>query len=105
MRPARSPPTPLRVRPKADYIMDSEVTTKVLEIVASVKRVDPSTISPDAAFEELGIDSLDRLNILFELENTFNIDVPDDEARSVVTVKDMIERLESYLQRRTAQGA
>jgi acyl carrier protein len=85
--------------------MDSEVATKVLAIVASVKRVDPATISPDAAFEELGIDSLDRLNILFELENTFDIDVPDDEAKSVVTVKDMIDRLESYLQRRTAKGA
>jgi acyl carrier protein len=85
--------------------MESQLTTKVLAIVAAVKRVDPATVRSDASFEELGFDSLDKLNMLFELENAFDIEVPDEEARAIKTVKQVIERLESRLIQQRNQGA
>jgi len=85
--------------------MDQELASKVIGIVAAIKRVPPETIRADAAFDELGIDSLDKINILFELENEFDVDVPDEQARSIRSVDEMIARLEEYVQQRGAKGA
>ena len=85
--------------------MDQELASKVIEIVAAVKQVSPESIRAESTFEQLGIDSLDRINILFELENAFDIDVPDDEARSITSVQGIIDRLGPYLQNRERRGA
>ncbi len=85
--------------------MDQELAKKVIGIVAAVKQVSPESIRPESTFTELGIDSLDRINILFELENEFNIDVPDEEARSITSVQGIVERLSTYLQARETKGA
>ena len=85
--------------------MDQELADKVIAIVATVKHVAPETIRANAAFDELGIDSLDKINILFELENEFDIEVPDEQARSITSIDEMIARLEEYVQQRGAKGA
>ncbi len=84
--------------------MDQELASKVIGIVAQVKQVSPDSIRTDSTFDELGIDSLDRINILFELENEFDIDVPDDEARAITSVQGIIDRLSGYLQSRAGKG-
>ena len=84
--------------------MDRELADKVIGIVALVKQVSPDSIRAESTFDELGIDSLDRINILFELENEFNIDVPDDEARSIKSVQGIIERISVYVQSRESKG-
>jgi len=85
--------------------MDQELARKVIGIVAAVKQVNPDSVRPESTFEQLGIDSLDRINILFELENEFDLDVPDDEARSITSVQGIIDRLGGYLQARASKGA
>ncbi len=82
--------------------MKSELASKVLQIVASVKRVSPESLPLDATFDELGIDSLDRTNILFELENEFNINIPDDVARSISSINGIVSRLSAHLQAQTS---
>ncbi len=78
--------------------MDTQLAEKITAIVASVTRREPEAIRPEATFDELGIDSLDRINILFELEEKFNISIPDEEARDIKTVQQMTERMGTYLQ-------
>ena len=85
--------------------MDAELAAKIVAIVASTTRRAPEALRLDAALDELGIDSLDRINILFELENAFNIDIPDEEARSIQTIKDIVERMESHLHQAESKGA
>ena len=85
--------------------MDQEIAKKVIAIVATVKQVSPESIRPESTLNELGIDSLDRINILFELENEFDIDVPDEEARSITSVQGIIDRLSTYLQARASKEA
>ncbi len=85
--------------------MKDQLASKIIAIVASVTRRPPEEIRPDATFEELGIDSLDRINVLFELEGEFNISIPDEDARAVTTVNGIAERLEIYLQRAESKGA
>ena len=42
-------------------------------------------------FEELGIDSMDGVNIVFALENEFNINVPDEDVKNIRSVRDMVD--------------
>jgi acyl carrier protein len=73
--------------------MTDDLTQKVVKILAAVKRIPAESIRPEATLEELGIDSLDKVNILFELEGEFNIDIPDEEARQITSVEGIVERL------------
>lgn len=51
---------------------------KVMDAMARAVPLDPATVKPDSTFESLGIDSLDVVNIVFELENTWKIKIPED---------------------------
>ena len=77
--------------------MSNGVTEKVLDLVASTKRIPREKVSIESTFEELGMDSLDGINLMFEVESEFNISVPDEEARSIQSVRDLIEKLEKHL--------
>jgi acyl carrier protein len=71
--------------------MADELAEKVLETIATSKRIPRERVSLDSTLEELGMDSLDQLNLLFALESDFNISIPDDEAKSIRTVREMVE--------------
>ncbi|MCC6862034.1 MAG: acyl carrier protein [Bryobacterales bacterium] len=71
--------------------MSEELTQKVLAVIASTQRIPVERVTIESTFEELGIDSMDGVNILFALENEFNINIPDEEAKSIRTVRQMVE--------------
>src|SRR5712691_2324888 len=71
--------------------MPDQITEKVMSIIASVKRIPAGAISIESTFEQLGIDSLDGINILYELEGVFNISIPDEQAKSIHTVRQMVD--------------
>lgn len=68
-----------------------ELTRRILRIIAETQRKDPAQVTIDSSFEELGIDSMDGVNIVFALENEFNINVPDEEVKNIKSVRDMVE--------------
>jgi acyl carrier protein len=74
------------------------ITDKVLAAVASVKRVPQDTLSADKSLVELGFDSLDTINLLFELEEMFKISIPDEEARRVRKVSDVIAGIRQLIE-------
>ena len=53
--------------------MNQTVQERVLKVIATSKRIPLEAVKPESSFEELNIDSLDRLNILFDLESEFEI--------------------------------
>lgn len=71
--------------------MSEELILRVIKVIADTQKIPPDTISPDSTFEELKIDSLDGINILFALENEFNISIPDDQARGIRSIREMAE--------------
>ncbi|HTS76490.1 MAG TPA: phosphopantetheine-binding protein [Bryobacteraceae bacterium] len=77
--------------------MSADTTQRVIKAIAKVRHVPPESISPDATFEELQIDSLDGIQILFELEGEFGIDIPDDQARLIRSVRQAAEGIEILL--------
>jgi acyl carrier protein len=66
------------------------ITAKVVAAVAGIKEIPEESVSPEQSLEELGFDSLDTLNLLFELEETFKISIPDEEARQVRKLSDVV---------------
>lgn len=64
------------------------------EVIAAILRtqpeVDPAKVTPDAAFEDLGMTSLDALALVNELEEGFNIAIPNEEALGLRTVGEAI---------------
>ena len=77
--------------------MADEVADKVIATLASVKRIPADSIKPETNLQELGIDSLDVFTLLFELENTFKISIPDDDVRSIRTVNDIVDGVKKLL--------
>jgi acyl carrier protein len=70
--------------------MSDSIQDRVLKIIANTRRLPLESVRPDSSFEELGIDSLDRLNILFDLESEFDIEIDDEEAKKVQNIPEMI---------------
>jgi len=71
--------------------LTEDVTAKILEIIAQQKRIPPEQVTIDSTFQELGLDSLDAINIIFEIEGAFNIAISDDQARQIKNVRQMVE--------------
>lgn len=76
------------------------VAGKVIEIIAREQHIDPSTVRLDSTFAELGIDSLDGVNILFALEEEFKIDVPDSVAQNMKSVRQVVDSLTRVMEGR-----
>jgi acyl carrier protein len=71
--------------------MPAELIDRVIAIIASTQKIPAESIKPESTFPELKIDSLDAINIIFALENEFNINIPDDAAKDVSTVRDLTD--------------
>jgi len=71
------------------------VEERVIEIVASQLGVDKEKVSRDSSFvNDLGADSLDMVELVMELEEEFDIDIPEDSADKIETVGQAIDYLE-----------
>ena len=89
----------------ADSIPDDQLTQRVLRIIAETQRKDPSQVTIESSFEDLGIDSMDGVNIVFALENEFNINVPDEEVKNIHSVRDMIDGVRRLVEQNGAPSA
>jgi acyl carrier protein len=69
----------------------NDVASRCIDIIAKSKGIPSDTITLASTFEELNIDSLDKINISFEVEEAFNIDIPDEALGTIRTVGDMVE--------------
>jgi acyl carrier protein len=77
--------------------MSDDLIQRVLKVIATSKRIPLETVTIDSDFQQLGIDSMDAVEILFALENEFDISIPDEEVRSVRNVRDMCEGVEKLV--------
>jgi acyl carrier protein len=90
----------------ASIELTEDLQSRVIKVVAKTQRIPPETVSIDSTFEELKIDSLDGINLVFALESEFNVDIPDEDARSIRSVRQMAEGIAQLLAQKTPeQGA
>ena len=68
------------------------VADKVKQIIVEQLGVDENQVDPSASFvDDLGADSLDIVELVMAFEEAFDLDIPDDEAEKIKTVKDAID--------------
>lgn len=77
--------------------MSESVEQRVIRVFADFKKVSPEDISIDTTFEELGFDSLDGLNLIFELEEEFDLMIPDTEVTEMKSVRQAVEGIKKLL--------
>lgn len=68
-----------------------DLTERVLNVIAHTQRIAREKVTITSSFEDLGIDSMDGVNILFALENEFDITIPDDQAKSIRNIRQMVD--------------
>ena len=72
--------------------------TKVKQIIAEKLGVSEDKITPQAAFvEDLGADSLDQVELIMAFEDAFDIEIPDEDAEKMRSVKDALDYLSKKL--------
>lgn len=73
----------------------NDTAGKVITIVAETLNVEKDTIKPEDTFEDLGADSLDRLEIVMKLEETFGVDISDQQEAKIKSIEQAIEAVHS----------
>ena len=72
------------------------VQEKVRKIIADKLSVDLDEVVPEASFvDDLGADSLDLVELIMSMEEDFEIDISDEEAEKLLTVKDAFDYIEA----------
>ena len=73
----------------------SEVLDIVVEIVCNQLTVNKEDVTPDSSFvEDLGADSLDTVELVMAFEEEFGLEIPDDEAENITTIKSAVDWIE-----------
>lgn len=70
---------------------------KVIQAISKVKELPESEIRADSTFEALEVDSLDAIEILFEVEEEYDIKVPTENLTGLKTVQDVIDGVQALL--------
>ena len=82
--------------------MSDDFIQRIRTVVANSQRIPVDKVSLESTFQELGIDSMDAVNILFGLESEFDINIPDDEVKEIRTVRQMAEGVEKLVAAKAA---
>jgi acyl carrier protein len=73
----------------------SDISSRVKAIIIDKLGVDENEVVPEASFtNDLGADSLDTVELIMEFEKEFDIQIPDDQAETISTVKQAIQFIE-----------
>ncbi len=84
--------------------MADSIEQQVIDIITRKKQLEPGRVTVESSFADLGIDSLDGIDLLFEFEDAFAISIPDEVAQQMKTVRQATDALREALAGRD-QGA
>lgn len=78
--------------------MDTDVASKVIKVLALSLDLDSNLVSLDSRFrQDLGIDSLNRVEAIVALEAEFGTDLPDSKIQTAKTVRDVVQLVEELV--------
>lgn len=83
--------------PMPDHSDTDDLGTQVIRVIAQTQRIPAESIKLDSTFEELKIDSLDGINIVFALENEFGINIPDEGVQNMHSVRETVDGVKKLL--------
>ena len=76
----------------------SDTSDRILEIVSDKLDKPKDSLTPDMSFvNDLGCDSLDTVELMMDIEDEFDLSIPEEEAEKIVTVGDAIKYVEEHI--------
>jgi acyl carrier protein len=80
-----------------EELMSESIEEKVKQIIVDELGVEESEVTPNARFvDDLGADSLDNVELVMRFEEEFGVEIPDEDAEKIQSVRDAIEYIEKH---------
>lgn len=79
----------------------TSIEERVTDIIVEQLGLERDKVKPESKFvDDLGADSLDTVEMVMALEDEFKIEIPDEEAEKITTLRDAINHIEEHLKQR-----
>ncbi len=76
------------------------IAAECIRTIAHAKDLPPASITEASTLEELGLDSLDRVSLSFDLEEKYGVEIPEHRLSTIVTVGDIVHEVQAALVKR-----
>ena len=74
-----------------------EVTERIITVIKNFEKVDSSKVTPVAKFsDDLGLDSLDAVEVVMAIEDEFAVEIPDAEADKILSIEDAVKYISMH---------
>jgi len=83
----------------------NSIADECIALIAKQKSIKPEQIRLESTFDELALDSLDRVSLAFDIEEKYEIEIPEDKLGQIKTVSDMVTGIEEAVRRKSAGAA
>jgi acyl carrier protein len=77
--------------------MSEMVFEKIATLLSTKKGLNKELISIDSSFEELGLDSLDSIELIADMEEAFNVTIPNTELQGIKSIRNAVDGLSKAL--------
>lgn len=85
--------------------LEDSIREKFVTLLANKFKISPDKITDDCSLAELGVDSADMVDVVFELEDTFDIQIEDDELVEYTTLSKIIVEIKAKIEQKGQQIA
>eukprot|EP00339_Tiarina_fusa_P008217 CAMPEP_0117059742 /NCGR_PEP_ID=MMETSP0472-20121206/41532_1 /TAXON_ID=693140 ORGANISM="Tiarina fusus, Strain LIS" /NCGR_SAMPLE_ID=MMETSP0472 /ASSEMBLY_ACC=CAM_ASM_000603 /LENGTH=89 /DNA_ID=CAMNT_0004777635 /DNA_START=82 /DNA_END=351 /DNA_ORIENTATION=+ len=80
-----------------EEVSPEEITERVMDTIRNYEKVDPAKVNKTAHFmKDLGLDSLDSVEVVMALEDEFCVEIPDDTADTIASIPDAVAFLVNH---------
>jgi len=79
------------------HIMSEPIFEKIATILSTKKGIDKELIFIESSFEDLGLDSLDAVELISDLEDEFNVTIPNIELQNIKTIQQAVDGLQKAI--------
>ena len=77
--------------------MSEEVFNRIKDLIVNKKGVDAEKVNIESSFEELGMDSLDAVELVADMEEIFNVNIPNTDLQNFKTIRQAVEGLQKAI--------
>ncbi|QYZ64887.1 MAG: histidine kinase [Gammaproteobacteria bacterium (ex Lamellibrachia satsuma)] len=77
--------------------MSLDIETVVISAIATQKQLNTASIKRESRLQDLGVSSLDAITIVYEVEEAFDVEIPNAELEKLETVGDIVDGISSLL--------
>jgi acyl carrier protein len=74
----------------------NDTLQRIINLIVQELKIEPNDVRVNASFQDLGVDSLDMVQIIMKCEELFGVEIPDDVAEKFHTVNDVVDYINQH---------